>query len=207
MNDNEKNLANKQSITPRPVTTSSANAPLGDKLRNLIQPAMEDSRRKQTQLDMLDKIFEQVGGRLEAFLNRALGDTFNRAANVERTGGQDALNMFMIQELTRHEGLDPVVRMGLPIATGFIEFSPQDITDLPGYIALHEKARELNIALKLVNVTMDETKSPNGAQPAMLIADISKSYEEGAMENAHLYPHLPPKKIEFDTRAREGFKF
>lgn len=206
MNDNDK-LANKRPVDARPVSSSPSSLPLGDKLRNLIQPALDDSRRQATQLEMLDDVFKGLAQKFEPILTRSLGDVFNQASRIENNNGDDARNMFIIKQLTDPEGLSPMIRMGLPIATGFIEFSPQDIKELPGYIALHEKARELNVALKLVNITMDETKSPNGPQPAMLIVDMSKSYEEGAMENASLYPQLTARKPQFDRRASDGFTF
>ncbi len=206
MNDNDK-LADKRHLAPRPVPAPSANLPLGDKLRNLINPALDDTRRQATQLEMLDTIFVGLSQKFEMILTKSVGDIFNQAARLEKNGGEDARNMFIIKQLTEAEGLSPLIRMGLPIATGFIEFSPQDIKELPGYIALHEKARDLNVAIKLVNITMDETKSPNGPQPAMLIVDMSKSYEEGAMENASLYPQLAARKAQFDRRAADGFTF
>lgn len=210
MNDNNatprEDLTGKRFVVPQPAKPP-ADLPLGDRLRNLINPAMEDARRHPTQLQMADKIFDQLATRLESVLNRALGNVFNQAATIERNNGEDARNMFIIEQLTDHQGLDPFIRMGLPIATGFIEFTARDITELPGYIKLHEKARELNVALKLANITMDETKSPNGPQQAVLIVDMSKSYEQGAMENASLYPQLPPVAAKFDRRSGNGFKF
>lgn len=206
MNDNDK-LADKRHLVPQAPQPAKANLPLGDKLRNLINPALDDSRRQTTQLAMLDQIFAELGQKLELIINRSIGDIFNQAARVENNGGDDARNMFMIKQLTDHEGLSTLLRMGLPINTAFLEFSPQDIKELPGYIALHEKARDLNIAVKLLNITMDENKSPSGPQPAMLIVDLAKSYEEGAMENATLYPQLPAKKVEFDRHTGNGFSF
>lgn len=206
MNDN-KNLADKKNIAPHAAQPSKSNLPLGDKLRNLIQPALDDSRRQTVQLQKLDEIFEELAKKLEHIVTDSIGNVFNEAARMERNGGDAARNMYMINQLTDHKGLSTYLPLRLPINTTFLEFSPQDIKDLPNYIALHEKARELNIALKLMNVTMDETKSPNGAQPAVLAIDLSKSYEEGAMENASLYPQLPPKKVEFDRRTGNGFTF
>lgn len=210
MNDN--NARPRDDLTPqfnaKPIMPpSNNNLPLGDRLRALIEPALEDSRRQQTQLDALDKIFAGLAPRFEALLNRTLGSIFNQAAAAERNDGEAGRNMFMIDRMTDHEGLSPVVRMNLPINTGFLELSPQEITNLPGYIALHEKARELNVALKLINVTADETKSPHGPQPAMLLVDLTKTYNEGAMENASLYPQLPEAKARFDKTSKGDFKF
>lgn len=184
-----------------------ANLPLGDKLRNLIQPALEDSRRQATQLAVLNDIFQELSGHFEQFLTQRFADVFNRAASKERSGGESARNMFMIEQLTDLKGTSTFLRMDLPIATAFLEFEAQDIKELPGYIALHEKARELNVALKLVNVTIDEVKSPNGPQPAMLLVDLNKSYEDGAMENSTLYPQLPEQNIPFNRTTGKGFNF
>lgn len=206
MNDN-KNLADKKNLAPQSAQPSKSNLPLGDKLRNIIQPALDDSRRQTVQLQKLDEIFEELAQKLEHIVTDSIGNVFNEAARMERNGGDAARNMYMINQLTDHKGLSTYLPLRLPINTAFLEFSPQDIKDLPNYITLHEKARELNIALKLMNITMDETKSPNGAQPAVLAIDLSKSYEEGAMENASLYPQLPPKKVEFDRHTGNGFTF
>lgn len=209
MNDNDARpqdeLTDKRDLAPQPANPTKQ--PLGDRLRNLIQPALEDSRRHSTQLNMLDKIFDQIALNLESICNRSLGNVFNQAAAVENNNGPEARNLFVIRQLTEVEGLDPLVRLGLPIATGFIEFSPRDITELAGYIKLHEKARELNIALKLINVTMDETKSQGIPPQAILVVDISKSYDDGALENANLYPQLPPVAPAFDRRSGNGFRF
>lgn len=211
MNDNDARREDMaRSLTPRPATPpSDKNLPLGDRLRNLIQPALDDTRRQAAQLEMVDQMFMAISQNLEAYLNRALGDFFNQAATVERRNA-DMKNLFILDKLTREakENPSPIVRVGVPVNTAFIEFSAQDIKELPGYIALHEVAREMNVALKIMNITMDETKTPSGyPQQCVLVIDMTKSYEEGAMENASLYPQLPPKKVEFDRNGGQKFKF
>lgn len=205
MNDNE--------FTPKDQPQS-----LGDRFRNLIEPALDDERRQATQLAILDDIFKALATRLEPVIERSLGNIFNQAAMVEQRKPDDK-NVFIIKQLTevgpQGEAKVPgVIRMGLPIATGFVEFAAHDIKELPGYIALHEKARELNVSLKLMNITADETKAPSGyPQPAMLIVDLTKSYEAGAIENAQLYPNLPPRaeapaqKQKFNRGGKGGFNF
>jgi hypothetical protein len=101
----------------------------------------------------------------------------------------------------------PILSIPFPIVTRFTDYSAEDIRELPNYIRLHEKARDMDIAIKLVNITADESKaSGHAGGPAMLILDATKSYDDGAAENMHLYPHLPEKKTPFDKSSGQSFK-
>lgn len=188
---------------------------LGDRFRALVEPALNDPRRQQVQLEIVDGLFMRFAAQLEAQLNATLDSAFQQAAAIGSKSPSEK-NIFLIRQLTETDQngeakLPAVLRRQLPVCTTFLELSAEDVKELPGYIALHEKARELNVALKISGITMDETKSPGGyPMPVLLVIDMSKTYEEGAMENAQLYPQLPPRKPvppQFNRKAGGGFEF
>lgn len=187
--------------------------PLGERIRNLIEPALDDPRREQVQHDLVNAAFQSIADQLEMRLERTFTNIFNQASAVEKRS-PDMKNVFIVQQLTEvnpqtgEAKFSPVVRLAVPVATAYLELSPLDIKEMPGYIALHEKARELDVSLRLVNMTAEDGKSPSPyPQQAILVIDASKSYDAGALENATLYPNLPPKPVKFNPKAGDQFKF
>lgn len=179
--------------------------PVGKRIRALIEPALDDPRRPQIQLQALDEIFNKVAG----IMPRALEGEFNNfSRHVENESARkpENRNPTIIEALTRmgsdgESGYSPIKKFGLPISTTFTNFSASDIKELPGYIKLHETAREMDVAVKLLGVVADEAKASSYGLPAILVVDGSKSYQDGAMENANLYPDLPPRKTDFGRRG------
>lgn len=188
-------------------------APLGQRIRDFINPALEDSRKPKIQNDILDEVFGTLADMMEARLEKSFTATFNRV--TERSKRRPSLAAPMIiEDLTRVDPMtgeakySPIWRVPMPIALSFTNFQAADIKDLPNYIRLHEKARDLDVAVKIVGLTADESKASMGiAMPAIFIVDASKSYDDGALENAHLYPDLPPKRAKFDKDGGQEFKF
>jgi len=180
--------------------------PVGDRIRALIEPALDDPRRPELQLKKLDEIFNMVSASMPRMLEQ---DFAQFEHHVERETGRkpENRNPLIIDSLTQ-VGRDgealytPIKKLGLPISTTFTSFAAADINELPGYIKLHETAREMNVALKLVGVVAEETKgSALGGLPPVLIVDGTRSYEEGALESSNLYPNLPPRKVDFGRRG------
>ena len=177
--------------------------PLGQNLRDLINPALEDSRKPKLQLDKLDLIFTKFAEILPTKLEEEFRFFASHVDSVEKRAPEKKTPV-VIDAITASDGkggssYEAVKKFQLPISTTFTEFSAQDIKDLPGYVKLHEMARDLDIAIKLVGVTQDETKGNIYSQP-LLILDISKSYQEGAMESPTLYPNLPTRPARFERR-------
>jgi|GEM_PF-1253070 len=183
--------------------------PLGQRIRNLIEPALEDERRPALQLQKLDHIFNQ----LAAIVPRQIEQEFTHFSRyVEKAAERepDIKHPMIIEALTvagqdGESSYNPIKKYGLPISTTFTDFAAADIKDLPGYIKLHETARDLDVSLKLIGVTAEESRGGMG-MPPILIVDGSKSYSEGAMENAQMYPNLPPKQKDFDRKSGKEFK-
>lgn len=179
--------------------------PLGQSIRDMIEPALDDPRRQEIQLKQLDHIFNQLAN----VIPTALEQEFNNFARYVQNATErnpEIKHPMIIDALTApgNQGYSPIKKFGLPINTDFTDFSAADIKELPHYISLHEVARDLDVALKLVGVTGDETRG--GMSQAVLIVDGSKSYDQGAMENAQLYPNLPPKPKDFDRKSGKEFK-
>lgn len=180
--------------------------PLGNRIRDLINPALEDDRCKQIQLDILDRYFQQVVIQFPGIMEKQFKLIFNQASSLP---SQDK-NPFVVSKLTSVDSrtgetpYSPIMPLGVQICPDFTSFSADDIKALPAYINLHEVARAENVAIKLVGLTADEVKS--GLQ-ARLIIDGSKTYEQGAMENALLYPNLPPLPPAFDRDTPKHFRF
>jgi hypothetical protein len=179
--------------------------PLGQSIRDLIEPALDDPRRNELQLQKLDHIFNQ----LAQVVPRALEQEFNNFARYVENASErnpEVKHPMIIDALTAggDQGYSPIKKFGLPISTEFTDFAANDIKELPNYIKLHEVARDLDVALKLLGVTADEAKG--GFSQAILVVDGSKTYAEGALENSTLYPNLPPKPQSFDRKSGKEFK-
>jgi hypothetical protein len=177
--------------------------PLGDRIRDLINPALEDERRNDIQLKILDGIFLDILQLFPKLMEQGYSDIFNEAARKNNPADQ---NSFIIKNITtgskERKSYSPTLHLGLPIATSFTSFSAEDIKVLPGYIRLHEAARTHNVALKIRGLTADEAK---GDSPALII-DGMKTYLQGAMD-CKLYPDLPEvPPATFDGKAPGSFR-
>ena len=187
--------------------------PLGDRVRDFVFPALEDERRPEVQAALLNDIFNGVAGIIDKKIEEAFQRVAKQADAVEKSH-PDQRNIYIIEQLTKVDPrtgaplYSPILRVNLPINVAHTTFTADDIKDMPGYIALHEKARAINVALKLHGVAAEENKTPSPFPPSpMLIVDAVKTYEEGAFENAMFYPNLPPPPVKFDTQAPGKFKF
>lgn len=173
--------------------------PLGDRIRDLINPALEDERRREIQLKILDDLFLEVAQMFPSLMEQSFSAFFNEAAQKKSLADKNA---FVIKYITTgskdRKSYSPLLQLGLPVITGFTNFSAEDIKNLPGYIKLHVTARTHNVALKIKGLTAEEAKSDNPA----IIVDGMKTYEQGAMENYQLYPNLPPESQKpFDSKG------
>lgn len=174
--------------------------PLGKKIRDLVNAAMEDTRRERIQLDMLDKAFEQAATVLPKYLEKEYATL---AGSVKRAG--DDPNPVVITALTLaakndkgDEPYSPAGRAKVSIDPTYTQFSAQQIRELPAYKKLHEIARELDVAVSVAGLLASE--EGRGGQPSVTFNGM-KSYDEGA---DFMYPELPPRVVKFDkTTARE----
>ncbi|MBI1215722.1 MAG: hypothetical protein GC185_07885 [Alphaproteobacteria bacterium] len=181
--------------------------PLGQSIRDLINPALDDERRVAIQAKHLDKIFDRLADQLPLILERDFTSFFNHVSNASRNN-PDVKNPIIIDALTTmgdpqsgESSYSPIKRLQLPIVTTFTTFSAEDIRNLPGYIKLHEAARKMDVALNLANITAEDAK--NGMPPILTI-NTMKSYDDGALENSMFYPNLPPPPVKFDRDTPPG---
>lgn len=166
---------------------NSKKAPLGDRIRDMINPALEDSRPQKMQLDLLDNFFKQVAFSFSRNMESTFSDVFNHVSSLR----PQEKNPFLIDALTKGK-YTPVMRLPVPLALQFTSFSTDEIRTLPAYVMLHEVLRAENIAIKVIGLTANEVRSSGGLSSAIVIIDASKSYNDGALENSGLYPDLPP---------------
>lgn len=176
---------------------------MGDRIRDLINPALEDERLPEIQLKILEKCFDAIAERFPEIMESRLSDIFNDVSNVSAK----FKNEFIITALTfapkGQPRYSPSLTLPLQVSTAFTNFTADEINKLPGYIKLHMTARTANVALKLVGLTAEEAKG-GGGQP-LLIIDGSKTYEQGAAENYKLYPNLPSPPMDFDRKKPGSF--
>ena len=179
--------------------------PVGKSIRDLINPALEDERRSQIQLKILDNAFNQFADNIPMIFEREFSAFFNHVAK-RSADKPNTKNPMIITALTTAKGEDgdspyaPKKSLLIPISTNFTTFSADEIKELPGYIRLHTVARDMDVALKVSGLLADDK-----GQQTVLTIDASKTYEEGAFENPQMYPQLPLPKVEFDKKGGQQF--
>ncbi|TAL38960.1 MAG: hypothetical protein EPN97_03210 [Alphaproteobacteria bacterium] len=185
--------------TPKP--------PLGQRLRDLINPALEDERAKPLQSQIVSDIFGQIADNVPKMFERELSSFFNHVSSApERKKTPIIINALTVAQGQEGEpAFNPIKKLQLPVSTSFTSFSAEDIRDMPGWIKLHEVCRDMDISIKLMSMTTEESKG--SLMPPLLILDASKSYNDGAIENAQLYPQLADKPKPFDKKTGQEFHF
>lgn len=180
--------------------------PIGDRIRDLINPALADDRRPKIQLDMLDRFFDAISEQFVDALESSYSDLFNKVASI-RDRDENKVAPFIITVLTQMRNgraeYTPVLQVPVPVANAFTDYKADEIKALPGYVKLHMKAREQNVSLAVKYVLSDEAKM--GPPQPLLVIDGSKTYEQGAQENYNLYPNLPEPEKKFNPG--KGGKF
>ena len=187
--------------------------PLGDSIRDIINPALEDPRCAPIQLEILNDAFGRVIHPVQGAIEqnaRAIQSIFNSASSS--LGGIEKVNPFIIRVMTETDpftggvGYSPVMAAQLPLSTAFTKFSAEDVKALPNYIKLHEIARAENVALSLVGVVSDDMGG--GGQQPLLVVNCAKTYEEGQMAHGEIYPDLPSpeEKTPKERKPKTGFK-
>lgn len=180
-------------------------APLGDSIRDMINPALEDRRCHQLMLDQISGFFDSLAAILPQALEEGYATLFNR---IVRARAQEQKNEMVIRAIafrdpaTGKTEYSPEVVEMIPVATDYTNFSADEIRELPGYIRLHEVARDENIAINLQGLIGKDGEKTGGR--AIVIIDAMKSYNDGVIEHYAIYPHLPPKKEKFNPRTAEG---
>ncbi len=169
------------------------NKPIGDRIRDIINPAMADARRKKIQLDYLDGQFAIYEQNIAMILEEAFAKFSNKVALAERKGDDVRLrfiiNALMIVPDNAPPEYMPILQYNLPIVNAFTDFTAEEVKKLPNYIKLHLRARELNVALDFTGLLAGEGRM-GPPQPVVTI-DALRTYEQGALDNAELYPNLP----------------
>lgn len=195
------------------MTPDDKKEPVGKRIRDLVYPALDDERRPEIQKKILNNIFNRVAGALPDILEGDL-DNFSRQLEHQTRRDPNMKNPLIIEALTNIDPrtgeslFNPIKKIPLPLSVAFTQFSADDVKYLSGYIKLHEAARDVDVSIRVLGLTADESKAGavGYALPALLIIDGTKSYTEGALENSNLYPDLPPKKEPFDGRGPKSFK-
>jgi len=185
--------------------------PLGQSIRELIKTALQDERRQQIQLDILDQFFAETVFKLTKVLEDGILPIFNHAATMPLP----KRNKFIIEQLTKLDitGMPlyspRTIEISIPLCMNFVNFSGEDIRELPGYINLHEVARKEDVALDLV-LPSESGEGGKKDKQIKLIVNSFRTYAQGAAENPQFYPDLPelPEVPEiFDRTTPRRFKF
>lgn len=182
--------------------------PAGENLRDLVNPAFDDERRENLQADILNKAFDTISDSFEAPLTHKIRVFFNYVAQQTEKKPKTKTPMVLealtrIDPMTGQPAFSPIMILPIPVVAPMAGFTADTVKSLPGYIKLHEKARDLDVSIRIHGLLSDEVRGNISSylNPPLLIIDATKSYEEGALENGNLYPDLPEKKQEF---KREG---
>ena len=168
---------------------NSKKKPVGESIRDLINPALEDDRKPKIQLDILDKIFENTAGDMSEILANNLSRLFNRLSGTQSEDkNPQIITLLTMVDSQGNPLYSPILRLRIPVCVDFAEFTPAALCELPGYIKLHMAARDEDVAVSVTGLTTDDVRKGG---PVFLTLDCSKTYEQGAVENPHLYPQLP----------------
>lgn len=191
--------------------SSNDNTPKGQRLREAFN-IVEEKGAKDVQLRMLDDLFQKFGQIIERVMDAEL----NAASKVAQMSHKpeetfvDLIEHFTLAKQQDGSGFSPVMTLQIPMNISLTNFTKEDIRSLPGYVALHKKAREMDVAINASDLIRDEVQElPSGQiMPPTLTMDIRKSYEEG-LRNDHdnMAPDLPanfnPKQIgHFDLKKK-----
>lgn len=193
--------------------SSNDNTPKGQRLREAFN-IVEEKDAKDVQLRMLDDLFQKFGQIIERVMDTEL-DAASKVAQMSHKPEEtfvDLIEHFTITKQQDGSGFSPVMTLQIPMNICLTNFTKEDIRSLPGYIALHKKAREMDVAINASDLIRDEVQElPSGQiMPPTLTMDVRKSYEEG-LRNDHdnMAPDLPanfnPKQIgHFDLKKKNA---
>lgn len=155
----------------------------GEIARELVEAAMEHEKRHEIQRNILSGIFNSLAKEAEK-LESQLPMLFNQLSMMPE--GQKLEQV--IADLT--VGRFPtVVQMKIGISTQFTDFNLEDIKEMPGWIKIHEMARKLDVAVRLVGVTKEDAGGDGGGPMPHVAFDILKPYDQSDLSSS---PDLPP---------------
>lgn len=193
--------------------SSNDNIPKGQRLREAFN-IVEEKGAKDVQLRMLDDLFHKFTDLMERVVDGEL-NAAKKVAHMSPDAEETFVNLiehFTIAKQQDGSGFAPVMTLQVPINVGLTNFTKEEIRSLPGYIALHKKAREMDVSISANDLIRDEVQEmPSGqVMPPTLVMDLRKSYEEG-LRNDHdnMAPDLPanfnPKQIgHFDLKKKNA---
>lgn len=159
--------------------------------------------------DSLAEIYEQLSGLkrdpyFEEYAHedpKFVGKWNQKVFNAVARKSPDERNEAFIVGLT-NGSIDPVFNIRLKVNPAFTDFSDigiedlPSVTELPGYIKLHEAARAMDVGIAVVGLTGGE----GAGQPALII-DLKKTYEQGVLIRGGLNPPVQPEPEEEDIPA------
>lgn len=157
---------------------------MSEKIRDLLDTAMDDPQTKQTQLDMVDEFFGEMAG----LLPTAIENTLRQIFNVVSAGQPVEIQSRGFVRAISGTDIGLVLHQEIPINTRYTDFDAADIRRLPNYLKLHEAARAADVAINVMGLFQDEAMEA-GLRPT-LVVNITKTYEEGLAQNPGVYPEL-----------------
>jgi hypothetical protein len=184
------------------MATQDNKKPLGQSIRDLINPALNDSRKEDLQAKYVNQVFEDLVLQLPTFIEGEFTALFNKVANKK----ESVRNEIIIDAMTAAKPdsseaeYNPIKTIYLPVSTDFTNFNAVAIREMPGYIKLHEWARDQDVAIKIVGLVKKDDRDDYAQAPSLVI-NLTKTYSQGAVEDAYMYPNLPEKAPIF------GFSF
>jgi hypothetical protein len=181
--------------------------PTAEQFREMWSEALEDQRKPEIQMDVLNDVFEQAAAMFPEMVDKGLAEIYEELSGEQRDPffdqyaqenpkivamrNRDVFNAVVLRDpADRNEDfivgltvgtIDPVIRIGLAINPQVADFSDiiimgePNITELPGYIKLHEAARDKNVGIAVVGLKRGEGRE----QQPLIIIDLSKDYNDG----------------------------
>lgn len=161
-------------------------------MRDFARAALEDPRKQQADLDILDGMLSYRASELFTDVLRCTGRMYSDALAVMPGERNMLINKALVDKT-----FNPVIAQGININTAFTDFYGFQIKELPGYIKLHEAAKAMDVAINVAGLTAEEKR----AGVPRIVINVLKSYEEGEEDTKYGYPYPADEPEEEEVPA------
>lgn len=177
------------------MNDNSKKPPIGQRVRAILEPLLEKEETHELMYKLASDYFAELAQQLPQFMETSLRSFFNTASLKNPTARDFKLTKgltIMEKDPGISEPFPIVAKLALNVSNEFTNFTAAEIKSMPGFVALHEKLREMDVAAKFNGLTIEDKNS--GYTSGVMTLDFSKDYLSGALQSPGLYPDLPEQE-------------